>query len=277
MIKKAVIPIAGFGTRFLPITKAIPKEMLPIVNIPVIHFIVQEAIDSGIEEILFVINRHKETVKNYFEFNLELETILREKKEEKKLKNIANLQKEVKISYVYQNKPTGSGEAIKLARDFVGKEHFAVLYGDEFFLNGNALKEVMKVYQQTKNSVIGVQLVSEDKQNLYGIVEVENNIVTNIIEKPKKNKTKSNYANIGRYILSPSIFDKIKGEYCNGKEVYIIDAFIELMKQENLSICEVKAKRYDVGNQIDYVKAIIDYALYNKETKNEIERYIKTR
>ncbi len=277
MIKKAVIPMGGYGTRSLPFTQAVPKEMLPIINVPAIHYVVEEAINSGIEEILFVVNQQKKPLIDYFARNVELEKVLHEKKEFSKLENISKLQDKVRIKYLDQAAPGGSGASIRLAKNFVGNDFFAVLYADELFFNGNALAELINAHQKTGNSVIGVKKIPDEKKYLYGIVETKNDLVSKIIEKPKKHATKSNLANVGRYILSPNIFAKIKGEYQAGQEVYITDAFNELIKEENFSVCEIRATRYDIGNKTDYVKAIIDMAYDDSDLKKEIKEYMKTR
>ncbi len=275
-IRKAVIPIAGFGTRLLPVTKAIPKEMLPIVDKPIIHFIVQEAIASGIKEILFVINSHKRTVEDYFDRNYELEGTLIEKNETEKIVKIPTLEKEVKIYFLRQSEAAGSGAAIRLAADFIGDEYFAVLYGDDLFLSGKpVLKELINVYHEKKCSVLATREVRESEKHLYGIVETDNDKVINFLEKPKAGATKSNLASLGRYILSPKIFSKITGQYENGQEILITDAFLRLLAEENFVICPIDDSHYDTGNKLGYVKAVLDYAKEHEEIKEEIKKYIE--
>ncbi len=276
MIKKAVIPIAGLGTRLLPFTKSVPKEMMPINGKPIIHYIVEEAIEAGIEEILFIVNRHKRAVEDYFDLNFELEAVLKEKNELEKLKNIPKLEKKVKISYLRQAQASGSGASVRLAKDFVQNQFFAVLYGDDLF-EKNALKQVIKVHQKTNASVLAVKEITENKQEFYGIVESEDQKLKQFFEKPKKNETLSCHASLGRYILSPNIFEEIKGEYVGGQEVMLTTAFERLMKKEDFYICEIEGNHYDTGNLIDYTKAVIDFALKDETMKQEIKKHIKTR
>ncbi len=276
-IKKAVIPIAGFGTRFLPFTKAVPKEMLPIVDTPVIHFIVQEAIASGIEEILFITNNQKKTVEDYFDRNYELEGTLLEKNASDKLIKIPTLEQKVKIYFMRQREAAGSGAAVRLAADFVGDEYFAVLYGDDlFFTNPPALKQLMAICEKKQCSVLGCKEISDSQKYLYGIIECdETGRVQNFHEKPKEGVTNSNLASLGRYILSPNIFAKITDQYQNGKEVYLTDAFLRLMKEEEFVTCTIAGRHYDTGNKSEYVKAVIDYAKEHAEIKEDIKKYIE--
>ena len=273
-IKKAVIPIAGLGLRLLPFTKSVPKEMMPIDGKPVIDYIVNEAIEAGIEEILFVVNRHKKAVEDYFDRNFEFEIVAKEKKQKI---NMPDLEKKVKITYVKQFEPTGSGASIKLAKEFVNNQFFAVLYGDDLF-EKNALKQLIKMYEETKGSVLAVKEVAEEIKSRYGIVEYQDQKLNNFFEKPEKNQTTSCYASLGRYIFSPQIFNEIEGEYVDGKEIMLTTAFQKLSKKEPIYICEIEGNHYDTGNLTDYTKAVIDFALKNKEMKMEIKRHIeKTR
>jgi len=268
-ITKAVVPIAGFGTRFLPYTKSVPKEMLPIIDTPVIHFIVQEAIDSDIEEILFIINDQKQSVVNYFQTNQQLEKTLIEKNEHQKLKKIPELEKKIKISYLKQTEAAGSGAAVRLAKDFVGNEFFAVLYGDDLFFGKPVLKQLIDKHYQTKTSILAVKEVDPTLKHLYGIIEEKNGQIQNFFEKPSENITKSNLASLGRYILSPNIFANITEKYQKGKEIYLTDAFIRLMQEENFFICKIDNKHYDTGSKQGYFEAILETAASHKDIKGE--------
>ncbi len=268
-ITKAVIPIAGFGTRFLPYTKSVPKEMLPIIDTPVIHFIVQEAIDSGIEEILFIINDQKQSVVDYFQTNQQLEKTLIEKNEQKKLKQIPHLEKKVKISYLKQKEAVGSGAAVRLAKDFVDNQFFAVLYGDDLFFGKPVLKQLINKHYQTKTSILAVKEIEPSLKHLYGIIEEKDGQIQNFFEKPTSNTTDSNLASLGRYILSPNIFAKITEKYQKGKEIYLTDAFIRLMQEEKFYICQIKNKHYDTGSKQGYFEVILETATTHKDIKGE--------
>lgn len=276
-ITKAIIPVAGLGTRFLPITKSIPKEMLPIVDRPIIDYIVEEALLSGITEILFVISETKESIKKYYEKNQILEERFIKNKQLDLLEKI-NLPK-VHISYIYQKEALGSGHAVKLAQEFADGDDIAILFGDNMIKSDvPALKQLIQVYEKTGNSVIGVVNVPLEDTSRYGIISYKNlytKEIKEIVEKPSSTKAPSTNAIFGRYILTNSIFDalekipKINGEYG------LTDAFSIMMQEETIRSCSIKGKCYDTGNKKEYVKAIIDYSLEHSETKEYIQKYIK--
>ncbi len=276
-IRKAVIPVAGFGTRFLPVTKTVPKEMLPIVDTPVLHFIVQEAIASGIEEILLITNNQKKVLEDYFDRNYELEQVLTEKNETAKLVKIPNLEQQVKIYFTRQPSASGSGASVRLAADFIGDEYFAVLYGDDlFFAEPPALQQLINVYEKQRCSVLGCRQVADEQKSLYGIIEKDDKgLLKNFYEKPSKHETRSNLASLGRYIFSPHIFAEIIGEYRDGQEVQLTDAFLRLKDKEPITTCEIKGRHYDTGNKTDYVRAVVDYASQHEEITKEVKEYMK--
>lgn len=276
-ITKAVIPVAGLGTRFLPITKSIPKEMLPIVDRPIIDYIVEEAILSGITEILFVISENKESIKKYYERNTVLEERFIQTERLDLLEKI-NLPK-VHISYVYQKEALGSGHAVKLAKKFADGEDIAILFGDNMIKSDiPALKQLIQIYEKTGNSVIGVTNVPLEDTNRYGIISYKNlntNEIKEIVEKPSSTKSPSTSAIFGRYILTNSVFDALEKVPKIGGEYGLTDAFPIMMQTEILRSCSIEGKCYDTGNKKEYIKAIIDYSLEHPEIKEYIQKYVK--
>ncbi len=285
-VTKAVIPAAGFGTRLLPATKAVDKEMIPIINKPAIQYIVQEAIDSGIKDILIVLSRRKKAIKTYFGHNRSLEANLKAKKKAAMYKEVIKLANLCKITFVYQNKMLGLGNAISYAKRFAGKDPIAVLLGDDVIVPAEktALKQCIEAYNQTKTSIIGVQPVRMSDVNKYGIVSPINKEDTKqsifaikcIVEKPNIAKAPSNFAALGRYILTPEIFKSIrKTKKDKSGEVQLTDAFKNLLKKEKIHACKFKGKRYDLGNKLGMVKATIDFALHDPQLRKDVLRHIK--
>lgn len=275
MIRKAVIPIAGYGTRFLPYTKSVPKEMLPIIDRPAIDYIVNEAFLCGIEEIVFIINESKKTVEEYFSKNEKLERVLKEKNDFEKLDLIPKWEEKIKISFIRQDEPEGSGASVRRAKDFIGNEPFVVLYGDDLLINETpVLKEMLELHEKTKGNIMLVKEVEESAKKRYGIVEVEDGKIKKLIEKPEVGETNSNLASLGRYVLNPEIFDRIKGEYSKGKEVYLTCGFDELMKEQDFYAFQLEGKHYDIGNKLDYIKAIIELSL-DSEFSEDVKKYIE--
>lgn len=276
-IKKAIIPVAGLGTRFLPITKSIPKEMLPIVDRPIIDYIVEEALLSGITEILFIISENKEVIKNYYEKNEVLEERLTQNNRQDLLEKIKL--PNVKISYIYQKEALGSGHAIKLAKEFAGGEDIAILFGDNIIDHDvPALKQLINVYEETQDSVIGVTKVPLEDTNRYGIVAYKNdqtNEIKEIIEKPEPSKSPSTNAVFGRYVMTNSLFEALEKVPKIGGEYGLTDAFPIMMQKEILRACQIEGNCYDTGNKAEYIKANLDYSLKHEETKNFIQEYIK--
>lgn len=284
-VKKAIIPAAGLGTRFLPATKALAKEMLPIIDIPTIQLIVEEAAKSGIEEILIVTNANKQSIENHFDVNYELESRLEEnnKIEEKQMiRDIANI---TNVYYIRQKEPKGLGHAIYCAKAFVGNEPFAILLGDDIVVNDEypALKQLMDVYDQKKASILGVQKVKDEDVNKYGIVSIsdKNNQdrlhkVVDVVEKPSLENAPSNLAILGRYVLTSEIFEILENQK-PGKndEIQLTDAIETLMERQAVYAYEFSGTRYDVGDKFGYLKANIDFALKRGDLKEEVFNYLK--
>ena len=278
-IRKAVIPIAGMGTRFLPVTKSIPKEMLPIVNIPTIEYIVREAVSSGIEEILFITSPYKNSVIDHFDRSYELENRLLKSNKEDAANKVSELSKLAKFYAIRQGEPLGSGHAVLLARDFIGDEPFAVMYGDDIVKGKSALKELVDVYEKTGSNVIGTYEVKYEDTYKYGIIEYadeKTKKIGRIIEKPKIEEAPSTRAGLGRYILNPSIFDVLeKIPRTNNNEFQLTDAMLKLMETEDFYEAPFSGVYYDIGGHLGYIKANIAYALDREDIKSELLEYMK--
>ena len=277
-VKKAVIPVAGMGTRFLPVTKSVPKEMLPIIDKPTLQYIVEECVNSGIEEILFITSPYKRNVEDHFDQSFELETRLKRNNKLKELEIVKNISKMCKIYYTRQGEPLGSGHSIKLAKSFIGNEPFAVLYGDDLMKSETpVLKQLIEVYEKYDANVIGVQEVDRNLVYKYGIIEFENgDKIKSIIEKPSVEEAPSNFAGLGRYIVKPEIFDELdKLDKGKGNEYQFTDGMLNLMKKQNFYACKFKGKYYDIGNQLGYLKANITFALDRDDLKDDLKQYLK--
>ncbi|HKJ65996.1 MAG TPA: UTP--glucose-1-phosphate uridylyltransferase GalU, partial [Desulfopila sp.] len=268
-VRKAVIPVAGLGTRFLPATKAIPKEMLTIVDRPTIQYIVEEVVASGIEQIIFVTSEGKSAIENHFDYNFHLDAVLREKKKVvlgEELNMISNL---IDIVSVRQKKPLGLGHAIWTAKHVVGDEPFMVLLGDDLVLsNTPCAKQMLDLFEEVGESIIAVQRVPEEQTHQYGIVEGEESgrerthRVTRMIEKPAPGTSDSDLAIIGRYILMPEIFDLLgKTTPGHGGEIQLTDALLALTKKRSMFAYEFEGTRFDAGDKLGYLKAIVAFAL----------------
>lgn len=287
-IKKAVIPAAGLGTRFLPATKAIPKEMLPLVDIPTIQYIVKEAVDSGIEEILIITNSNKHCMENHFDRSYELENRLLESNKKEEYNMICDIANMANIYYVRQKEPKGLGHAILCAKSFIGDDPFAVLLGDDVVENHDgkpALKQLIDAYNDVQASIVGVQTVAEDDVSKYGIVDpakgenVENKRVKlrSMVEKPKKEDAPSNMAVLGRYVLTPEIFDYLETQTPGaGGEIQLTDAIKNLMISQSVYAYDFDGIRYDVGDKFGFIKATVEYALAREELKGKLQDYLKT-
>lgn len=282
-VRKAVIPVAGFGTRFLPATKSTPKEMLPIVDKPIIQFIVEEAVNSGIETIVFITGRHKRAIEDYFDYTPELEfTLKRAGKDEfvEKIREISNM---ADFVYVRQKEQLGLGHAILSAEHVIGNEPFAVLLGDELIINDErpALKQLIDVFNKFSKSVIGTMEVKREETGKYGIVdgmEVEEDIklVKYLVEKPSPEEAPSTDAITGRYILTPKIFDMLKKTpFGKGGELQLTDALLKLLDVEAIYSVEMEGKRYDTGNKYGYLEAILEMAIEREDTSDFIKSLIK--
>lgn len=286
-VKKAVIPAAGLGTRFLPATKAIPKEMLPIVDIPTIQYIVKEAVQSGIEEILIITNSNKHCMENHFDRSYELESRLSESNKMEECNMICDIANMANIYYVRQKEPKGLGHAILCAKSFIGDEPFAVLLGDDIVENHDgkpALKQLIDTYNEVQASVVGVQTVPETEVSKYGIVEPELGSsqagrrvkLRSMVEKPKQEDAPSNLAVLGRYILTPEIFDYLETQTPGaGGEIQLTDSIKNLMISQSVYAYDFEGIRYDVGDKLGFIKATIEYALEREELQDKLQTYLK--
>ncbi|CRK80167.1 UTP--glucose-1-phosphate uridylyltransferase GalU [Neobacillus massiliamazoniensis] len=282
-VKKAIIPAAGLGTRFLPATKAMPKEMLPIVDKPTIQYIVEEAIASGIEDIIIVTGKGKRAIEDHFDLAPELEQNLLEKGKLDLLEKVQYSSNLVDIHYIRQKEPKGLGHAVWCARNFIGNEPFAVLLGDDVVQSETpCLKQLIDVYEETRSSVIGVQSVPDDETHRYGIVEPSIQVgrryqVENFVEKPAKGTAPSNLAIMGRYILTPEIFMLLEQQETGaGGEIQLTDAIQKLNQIQRVFAYDFEGKRFDVGEKIGYVKTTVEFALQHKELKEELLTYLST-
>lgn len=279
-VRKCVIPVAGMGTRFLPATKSVPKELFPIIDKPTLQYIVEEAVASGIEEIFFITSSYKTAIVDHFDRNYELESRLREAGKLDKLETIINVSDLAKFTYIRQGEPNGSGHAINLARSFVGDEPFAVMFGDDLMKSDvPVLKQLIDVYEKNDCNVIGVQEVDPKLVYKYGIIEYEDNNgkIKTIVEKPSVEDAPSNHAGLGRYIVKPEIFDELdKLKRGVGNEYQFVDGMKELMKKQDFYACKFDGKYFDIGSQIGYLKANIEFAKDREDLKNEVNSYIKS-
>jgi UTP--glucose-1-phosphate uridylyltransferase len=280
-VRKAIIPAAGLGTRFLPATKAMPKEMLPIVDKPTIQYIIEEAVASGIEDIIIVTGKGKRAIEDHFDNAFELENNLMEKNKFELLEKVQAPSK-VDIHYIRQKEPKGLGHAVWCARKFIGNEPFAVLLGDDIVqAETPCLKQLMNEYDKTLSSVIGVQTVPEEETHRYGIVDPSNQNgrryeVTNFVEKPTKGTAPSNLAIMGRYIFTPEIFMFLeKQELGAGGEIQLTDAIQKLNEIQRVFAYDFEGKRFDVGEKLGFIQTTIEFALRNKMLRDDLIRFIE--
>lgn len=282
-IRKAIIPAAGLGTRFLPATKAQPKEMLPIVDKPTIQYIVEEAVNSGIEEIIIVTGRNKRSIEDHFDKSIELELELENKGKEDLLEIARSVSEIANIHYIRQKEPRGLGHAILMAKHFIGNEPFAVLLGDDVIVSKEpCLKQMIEVYSEYRTSVLGVQQVPETDVNKYGIVDgkfIEDRVykVKDLVEKPAQEEAPSNVAILGRYIITPSIFQYLEtqGEGAGG-EIQLTDSLRRLAEEEAIFAYDFIGKRYDVGNKMGFLQATVEFALRRDELRDEFLAYLQS-
>ncbi|WP_308012506.1 UTP--glucose-1-phosphate uridylyltransferase GalU [Metabacillus rhizolycopersici] len=276
-VRKAIIPAAGLGTRFLPATKAMPKEMLPIVDKPTIQYIIEEAVESGIEDIIIVTGKGKRAIEDHFDHSFELEQNLLEKGKLDLLNEVQKASKLVDIHYIRQKEPRGLGHAIWCARKFIGDEPFAVLLGDDIVrAEKPCLKQMIEQYERYNASIIGVQNVKDEEVSRYGIVdatEIDERFynVSNLVEKPKQEDAPSNLAIMGRYILSPKIFDILsKQKPGAGGEIQLTDAMATLNQIEAIYAYNFEGKRYDVGEKLGFIQTTIELALQREDLRHEL-------
>lgn len=281
-VRKAVIPAAGLGTRFLPATKAQPKEMLPIVDKPTLQIVIEEAVKSGIQEILIITGRNKTSIENHFDKNVELELELERKGNAELLKVVREITDLVDIHYIRQKEAKGLGHAIYCAKTFVGNEPFAVMLGDDIVYSEDTpcLKQMMDVYDEHQTSVLGVQTVKDEDVCKYGIVDgdrVSDRVYTvkNLVEKPAVDEAPSNVAILGRYIINPGIFD-ILSETKPGKggEIQLTDALKELALKEDMYAYDFEGRRYDVGDKQGFLEATVEFALRREDLREEFLQYL---
>ncbi|MCD7035594.1 UTP--glucose-1-phosphate uridylyltransferase GalU [Metabacillus sp. GX 13764] len=284
-IRKAIIPAAGLGTRFLPATKAQPKEMLPIVDKPTIQYIVEEAIQSGIEDILVISGRGKRAIEDHFDKAYELEETLLKKEKFERLEEIQAISNMANIHYIRQKEPKGLGHAINCASSFIGNEPFAVLLGDDIVkADKPCLKQLIDVYDKYESSVVGVQEVAHEDVSKYGIIAplenatLDDGIISlaSVVEKPAREDAPSNYAIMGRYVLTPEIFDILNTlPPGSGNEIQLTDAIKILNESQNVLAYDFSGKRYDVGDKFGFVKATIDFALERNDLSAQVQEYLK--
>ncbi|AXF56323.1 UTP--glucose-1-phosphate uridylyltransferase GalU [Salicibibacter kimchii] len=283
-VKKAVIPAAGLGTRFLPASKALPKEMLPIVDTPTIQYIVEEAIESGIEDILIVSGRGKRAIEDHFDKSYELEETLERSEKWERLEEVKKISNMASIHYVRQKEPQGLGHAIACARTFIGNEPFAVMLGDDIVRSEGkpCLQQLMEIYEDTDASVLGVQDVPENKVSSYGIVSAANgtdsNIVsvTDLVEKPKQEEAPSTLAIMGRYVLAPEIMPILEELPPGaGNEIQLTDAIKRLAGIQDVNAFRFDGDRYDVGDKLGFIQATLDFALHREDLSDDLKAYIR--
>lgn len=282
-VKKAVIPAAGLGTRFLPATKAQPKEMLPIVDKPTIQYIIEEAVASGIEEILIITGRNKRAIEDHFDKSVELENELEAHGKTDLLNEVRNISKMADIYYIRQKEPRGLGHAINCARTFVGNEPFAVMLGDDVVDSKvPCLKQLINCYDEYKTTIIGVQEVPHEEVYKYGIIKgmyIEDRVykVKDLIEKPKVEESPSNIAILGRYIISPSIFDILSStKPGKGGEIQLTDALRTLINSEAMYAYNFEGRRYDVGDKLGFLEATVEFALKRDDINKQFMSYLLT-
>ncbi|MGH9340650.1 MAG: UTP--glucose-1-phosphate uridylyltransferase GalU [Acidobacteriota bacterium] len=284
-VRKAVIPAAGMGTRFLPATKSIPKEMLPIVDKPTIQYVVEEAVDSGFEDIIFVTSQGKEAIENHFDYDYQLEAVLKEQGKTDLLEVVREISGMIAISSIRQKEPLGLGHAILVTEAFVGDEPFGVFLGDDIIRHEvPGMKQLLDIFQERRASVVAVQEVSWETVSRYGVIagEAVNGSdgrlfkVDDMVEKPPRDKAPSNLAIIGRYILTPAIFEALNAtEPGTGGEIQLTDGLRNLMKKEPVYAYRFKGSRYDAGNKLEYLIATVDFALRRDDIGEEFRQYLK--
>lgn len=282
-IKKAVIPVAGYGTRFLPFTKAMPKEMLPIVDKPILQYIVEEAVASGIEEIILITGQNKRAIEDHFDYSFELEMQLKKQKKMEQYKEIRRISDLARFVYIRQKEPLGLGHAILCAEKVIDNEPFAILYGDDLMdYQKPVLKQLIDVYNKYKGSVMAVAQVPHEVVNRYGIIKpkkIADRVyrVEDIVEKPDKEFAPSNLASHARVVMTPKIFSILKKtKPGKGGEIQITDAIETLIKTTPVYACEYEGKWYDGGNKLEYLKAVVSYGLKHQDLNGDFKDFLKT-
>ncbi len=283
-IKKAIIPVAGFGTRFLPATKAQPKEMLPIVDKPIIQYLVEEAVEAGIEEIVFVTGRGKRAIEDHFDYSFELEQTLVEKNKLDRLESIYKIASLAKFSFVRQPKPMGDGDALCRARHLIGNEPCAVLFGDDIVDSEKpCIGQLMEVFYKYDSPVMALTEVPKDQVCDFGIVDglkINERVyeIKDMIEKPKKEEAPSNLAIVGKYIITPDLFESLtNAKPGKGGEIRLADAFIEMLGKKAFYGYQFEGKRYDCGSKMGFLEATVDFALKHPKVKDEFRDFLKNK
>lgn len=283
-VKKAIIPAAGLGTRFLPATKAQPKEMLPIVDKPTIQFIIEEAIASGIEEILIITGRNKKCIEDHFDKSVELEMELEKSGKSELLELVRDISEMVDIHYIRQKEPRGLGHAIYCAKTFVGNEPFAVMLGDDVVDSEvPCLKQLIDCYADYNTSILGVQKVPKNEVSKYGIIDgihIEDRVykVKDLVEKPSIEEAPSNVAILGRYIITPKIFEHLERTIPGkGGEIQLTDALKSLINEEVMYAYNFEGRRYDVGDKLGFLEATIEYALKKENLRDDFIKYLESK
>ena len=281
-VKKALIPAAGLGTRFLPATKSMPKEMLPIIDTPVIQYVVEEAIDSGIKDIIIITGRGKRAIEDYFDDSPELEMYLTKKNDTELLKLVRDVSSLVDIHYIRQKEPNGLGDAVLRAEKHIGDEPFAVLLGDDIIVNDKpCTAQLIENFEKYGKSIIAVEEVSYEKLSSYGIIKgkpIDDSLylLEDIIEKPPQVAAFSNMGAVGRYVFTPEIFDCIRSAGTGFKsEIQLTDGIRLLNKSQIIYACKFKGTRFDTGDRLGYLKAIVNFAIKNENLKENIIEYMK--
>jgi len=280
-VRKCIIPVAGFGTRFLPATKALPKEMLPVLDKPVVQCIVEEAVASGIEDIILVTGQNKRAVEDHFDFHSELEDWLKKTKKFQQLEQIREIAKMANFIYIRQKGPYGNGTPILNARHLIGNEPFAVLWGDEMFVSKKPrLKQLIETYEKYHDSVLCAMKITKEETSKYGVIEglqVEKGVlqVKNLKEKPGPDKTKSRIGSLSGYILTPEIFEHLGKTPLRNNELWLVDGIERMMKKRSVYARLVEGERYDAGSKFGWLKANIATALQNKGMKNKLKSYLR--
>lgn len=281
-VRKAIIPAAGLGTRFLPATKAQPKEMLAIVDKPTIQYIIEEAVEAGIQDIIIVTGRNKRSIEDHFDRSIELELELEKHNKMEMLENVKAISEMANIHYIRQKEPKGLGHAILAAKHFIGEEPFAVLLGDDIVVSRQpCLGQMIDVFNEYQTTVLGVQTVDHSVVNKYGIVDgrhIEDRVykVKDLVEKPDVDKAPSNVAILGRYIITPSIFKYLETQTPGaGGEIQLTDGLRKLAKDEVMYAYDFRGHRYDVGTKTGYIQANIEFALRNPELRDDIKSYLE--
>lgn len=281
-VRKAIIPAAGLGTRFLPATKAQPKEMLPIVDKPTIQYIIEEAVEAGIQDIIIVTGRNKRSIEDHFDRSIELELELEKSGKQEMLEMVKGISEMANIHYIRQKEPRGLGHAILAAQHFIGDEPFAVLLGDDVVISKQpCLGQMLDVFHEYQTSILGVQTVPHEVVNKYGIIagkQVDERVykVQDMVEKPSVEEAPSNVAVLGRYIITPEIFPFLETQDAGkGGEIQLTDALKRLAKEQAMYAYDFKGHRYDVGSKIGFLQANVEFALRDDALKDEVKTYLQ--